>query len=218
MLLKRRGRRPSKLAALAPWGDGQVKRSRDALRAPSPRARGEGRDEGAWTGARICGAQNCGEAPSPSLAPLARPLPARRGEVKAISFSRRDSRPSFANAVPDPSLRGAKRRSNPDSAAELFQRLKQPNRPTGLLRFARNDERKEKRKAERRQTCVQPPRLFRARRASSGTRSPVGVPPRLLSVGRYRPFGATPGQASWDAAGRSILYGRLNREAETLRS
>jgi hypothetical protein len=64
---------------------------------------------------------------------------------------------------------------------------------------------------------VHPPR-HRARRASSGTRSPVGVPPRLSSVGRYRPFGATPGQASWDVAGRSILYGRLNRETETSRS
>ena len=42
---------------------------------PSPRVRGEGRDEGA-----LRQAQNRGNAPSPS--PLARPLPARRGEVK----------------------------------------------------------------------------------------------------------------------------------------
>src|SRR5579863_1379098 len=36
------------------------------LSAPSPRARGEGRDEGALTNARSCGAQNSGEAPSPA--------------------------------------------------------------------------------------------------------------------------------------------------------
>jgi hypothetical protein len=34
----------------------------------------------------------------------------------------------------------------------------------------------------------------------------------------FRPLGATPGQASWDVAGRSILYGRSNRGAETSRS
>ena len=34
----------------------------------------------------------------------------------------------------------------------------------------------------------------------------------------FRPFGATPGQASWDLAGRSIRYGRPNRGAETSRS
>ena len=37
------------------------------------------------------------------------------------------------------------------------------------------------------------------RRASSGTRSPVGVPPRLLPGGS-RPFRSAPGQASRDAA------------------
>ncbi len=46
---------------------------------------------------------------------------------------------------------------------------------------------------------VHPPHR-RMRRASSGTRSPVGVPLRLLRRGS-RPFGATPGQASWDVAG-----------------
>ncbi len=56
--------------------------------APSPRVRGEGRDEGASPlGAElgrglqrsrlVRSAQNRGEAPSPSFAPLARPLPAR---------------------------------------------------------------------------------------------------------------------------------------------
>ena len=40
-----------------------------------------------------------------------------------------------------------------------------PNRRTGLLRFARNDH-QEKREAERRQTCVQPPHLARGTRRS----------------------------------------------------
>src|SRR5580700_1315112 len=65
------------------------------LRTPSPRVRGEGGVRGPLDWARNCGAQNRGEAPSPSLAEpvigpatsgrtrwLARPLPARRGEVK----------------------------------------------------------------------------------------------------------------------------------------
>jgi hypothetical protein len=34
----------------------------------------------------------------------------------------------------------------------------------------------------------------------------------------FRPLGATPGQASWDVAGRSIRYGRPNRGAKILRS
>jgi hypothetical protein len=34
----------------------------------------------------------------------------------------------------------------------------------------------------------------------------------------FRPLGATPGQASWDVAGRSILYGRPNRGAKISRS
>ena len=34
----------------------------------------------------------------------------------------------------------------------------------------------------------------------------------------FRPLGATPGQASWDAAGRSIRYGRSNRGAKISRS
>ncbi len=43
-------------------------------------------------------AQNRGGAPSPSFASLTRPLPVQRGEVtKAIPFSRRVSRPSYAN-------------------------------------------------------------------------------------------------------------------------
>ena len=34
----------------------------------------------------------------------------------------------------------------------------------------------------------------------------------------FRPLGATPGQASWDVAGRSIRYGRPNRGAKISRS
>jgi hypothetical protein len=48
------------------------------------------------------------------------------------------------------------------------------------------------------------------RRASSGTRSPVGVPPRLLPGGS-RPFRSAPGQSSWDAAARCICRAGVTR-------
>jgi hypothetical protein len=57
----------------------------------------------------------------------------------------------------------------------------------------------QKREAERRQTHGDPVRIKRMRRASDGTRSPVGVPPRLLPGGS-RPFRSAPGQASCDVA------------------
>ena len=44
------------------------------------------------------GAQNRGEAPSPSFASLTRPLPARRGEVKCNRVLATPARPSFAKA------------------------------------------------------------------------------------------------------------------------
>ena len=52
---------------------------RAPLAARSPRVRGEGWDEGAKTCVQICGAQNRGEAPSPSLCSTS---PRARGEVK----------------------------------------------------------------------------------------------------------------------------------------
>src|SRR5580658_3016477 len=41
-------------------------------------------------------------------------------------------------------------------------------------------------------------RAYRARRALSGARTPVGVPPRLSPKGVSHPKGSASGQASWD--------------------
>ena len=85
---------------------------------------------------------------------------------------------------------------------------------------------KGKKEAERRQTC-QPTSASRdAARTLSLSPPPWGGAghARLSAFhhGSYRqgfrPLGATPGQASWDVAGRSILYGRSNRGAKILRS
>ena len=62
-----------------------------------------------------------------------------------------------------------------------------------------------------------PPILSRMRGRIRRGRSPVGVPPRLEPLG-LSAAGATSGQASWDAAGRPILYCRPNRGAKTSRS
>ena len=51
------------------------------------------RGRGRW--ARNCGAQNCGEAPSPSLASLTPPLPARGERSHTKSFSRRECAPEL---------------------------------------------------------------------------------------------------------------------------
>ncbi len=89
---------------------------------------------------------------------------------------------------------------------------------------------KRKKEAERRQTCVSTsapygrgahPCLF----PLSRSRGRVGRGHARLSAFHqgshrqgFRPLGAAPGQASWDAAGRSILNGRSNRGAKTSRS
>ena len=69
-------------------------------RTPSPRVRGEGGVRGRPRQSQSCGkAQNRGSAPSPSLASLARPLPARGRGEKAISFSRCGLHPSHRHAT-----------------------------------------------------------------------------------------------------------------------
>ena len=76
----------------------------------SPRA-GRGRERGPLRRAELRGqnlqrlganrcAQNCGEAPSPSVASRPRPLPAQRGEVRTCeSVLATQVRPSFANTT-----------------------------------------------------------------------------------------------------------------------
>ncbi len=88
---------------------------------------------------------------------------------------------------------------------------------------------KQKKEAERRQTCFLTSASF-----GCGARPDLFSLPRVRGrVGRgharlsafhhgsdrrgSRPFGATPGQASWDVAGRSVLYGRPNRGAQASR-
>ena len=79
------------------------------------------------------------------------------------------------------------------------------------------DERQRKKEAERRQTCSANLRISRC-----GARAAGRARLSAFHYGSYRqgfrPLGAAPGQASWDAAGRSILNGRPNRGAKTLRS
>ncbi len=89
-----RYRRAFALLAQCRRDGGEEERSGGLRTSPSPRVRGEGRDEGPlrWP-------QNRGEAPSPSLASLTRPLPAQRGEVNchyAAAATRPASQPSIA--------------------------------------------------------------------------------------------------------------------------
>jgi hypothetical protein len=52
------------------------------------------------------------------------------------------------------------------------------------------------------------------RRASIGTRSPFGAPPRLSPEAR-RPIGSTPGHASWDADLAGVTRLRLSQSRES---
>jgi hypothetical protein len=91
---------------------------------------------------------------------------------------------------------------------------------SGGFRFAlptlRSAMTKGKKEAERRQTCIST--------SASRDAARTGGCARLSAFhhGSYRqgfrPLGATPGQASWDVAGRSIRYGRPNRGAKISRS
>ena len=109
-------------------------------------------------------------------------------------------------------------------------RLRRPfkrSRPTGLLRFARNDD--QGKKGSGTPTNVCPTSASRdAARALFSFPSPAcggGLGGGTLACRRSTAALASanerqrsaPGQASWDVAGRSILYGRSNRGAKTLR-
>ena len=78
--------------------------------------------------------------------------------------------------------------------------------------------------------CIQPPRFLgrgarppqtsvrKSAHTKSATRARLSAFHRGSYRQGFRPLGATPGQASWDAAGRSIRYGRPNRGAKISRS
>jgi hypothetical protein len=105
---------------------------------------------------------------------------------------------------------------------------------SGGFRFApptlRSAMTKRKKEAERRQTCISTSAPYG--RGARAPQTPVRKSAHTKSATRarlsafhhgscrqgFRPLGATPGQASWDVAGRSILYGRSNREAKIFRS
>ena len=89
------------------------------------------------------------------------------------------------------SLRGAKRRGNPDPHARLdcFASL--------AMTDGRTNQKEGKRNADRR--VSNRPHHFGCGSVLSGARSPVGVPPRFCLAG-FRPLRATSGQVSWDVA------------------
>ncbi len=129
--------------------------------------------------ARNCGAQNCGEAPSPSpRSSRGSTSPRTRGEVKKRSRSRAHSRPSVVKQrCPKPSLRGAERRSNPERSGRTGFEKPLIGRPFRADPLARNDENKRK-EAERRQTqysmtCTQA--AHRARHGEGGLRRPSAL-------------------------------------------
>jgi hypothetical protein len=82
------------------------------------------------------------------------------------------------------------------------------------LRSAMTTKEKRKRNADRR---VQPTSASRDAARTSGCARLSAFHYGSYRQG-FRPLGATPGQASWDAAGRSIRYGRPNRGAKISRS
>ena len=110
-------------------------------RAPSPRARGEGRDEGASPLGSVCDVQTRGEAPSPSLRSTS---PRARGEVNKHHRSRgAASRPSHAKRRHVSAKPGRNRKSRGGASISLFV--------TPVSPIPSNEIKKE---AERRQTRV----------------------------------------------------------------
>ena len=188
-----------------------------------PAKRGEGRArEGADPlGAELRAAQ--GSLKRPPHPRFARPLPARSGGTdEQLSVPATPIAPEFAYLVIARS-EATKQSSGAMTASFVVQR----NETTALDCFASLAmTTKEKREAERRQTCVQPPHLAK-RRAPFSFPSPAcggGLGGGTLACRRSTAALASaserqrsaPGQASWDLAGRSILYGSLQPGSEDL--
>jgi hypothetical protein len=98
--------------------------------------------------------------------------------------------------------------------------------PEACQRIARTSP-KRRREAERRKThpttdrappssslCLRRRTEEGARRASGGTRSPLGAPPRL-SPEALRPAGSTPGHASWDLDSPGVTRLHLSQSRES---
>ena len=156
---------------------------------------------------------------------FALPLPARGGEVKrGNAFSRRGR----ARGVYSRHCEEQWRRSNPAGQCRpvSLSCLTCPLHWIASLPLAMTT--KEKREAERRQTCVQPPRpcghgahpfSFPSPACGGGLGGGTLACRRstaALASANERQRSAS-GQASWDVAGRSIRYARSNRGAKTSR-
>ena len=120
----------------------------------------------------------------------ARVLPTEaNGEQPVARMSASEIRGRHSSAQPAPGFHGACHRAGHFGPDPLV--------PSGL------QTRSERREAERRQTqSIHWPHL-RMRRASGGTRSPVGVPPRLL-LRRPNATAQLRLRASWDAAATGV--------------
>jgi hypothetical protein len=183
---------------------------------PSPRVRGEGRDEGARTGAQICSAQNRGEAPSPSLRSTS-PRAAGRGgndsrsrDASAPGFCpppRHNNKALFDSPPKIEGRRSADRRIHPLSAPHI-QML-----PSACARARKRAERSAL--AYRRSTAA----LARPDASSIGS----APDPRFLRpghVGCYplRPVSSLPSTSETGrSAGRSGTQSRPGAVCETAR-
>jgi hypothetical protein len=117
------------------------------------------------------------------------PPPLSRGR-KGPAFSQRDPRRSFIHGE----ARMRKSASLSTTRHLLF---------SSLIKEGRQN-------ADRRRTN----RRACARRALSGARTPVGVPPRLSPKGVSHPKGSASGQASWDAVCTGVTRLRLSQSRE----
>jgi hypothetical protein len=119
-------------------------------------------------------------------------------------------RPSYAS-----SLRGAT--ETKQSSGAMRAGFVDPHNETAALDcFASLAMTKESKEAERRETCISTSAPYDAARTSGCAR--LSAFHHGSCRQGFRPLGATPGQASWDVAGRSIRYGRPNRGAKISRS
>ena len=177
--------------------------------------------------AQKCGAQNRGG----PLTHAALDLSPHAGRGAKNPFSRRIRARAMPRHSRKPSLRGVKRRSNPAgqcTLASLSNETALPNWIASAAR-ARNDEgklMKEKKEAERRQTCDPTVRILRCGARPNSlpplaggrerARSPVGVPPRRL-LRRPNATAQLQIRASWDLVGAHDPKGSNNRVRKIVR-
>ncbi len=114
---------------------------------------------------------------------------------------------------PLPARRGEVSAVLPFSRRDFSFRARASGQPCPFRCFPCTVSKKGKRNAERR--VVKP--ALAARGALCGARSPLGVPLRLLPGRQLVPRALHQAMLRGSSPGRSVLYGRPNRGAETLR-